>query len=99
MYKIGQQVVCVKTHSMGVTVEGQVYEVKGLHLCTCGYLSLDVGIKGKSTSPVLCHCGKLEYLGTVWLQGAKRFRPLDDLYNTEIEELMNEVNEKQPFEV
>jgi hypothetical protein len=99
MYEIGQQVVCVKTHSQGIVKEGQVHSIKRIALCSCGYISLDVGITFNDGNLMVCTCGKKESINGTWWLGAKLFRPLDDLYNTKIEELMNEVNEKKPFEV
>jgi len=111
MYEIGQQVVCVKTHSMGVVKEGNTYTIRGMKVYCDGRLVLDVGIPSCNKSwtsginkPIgqkyLCNrCNKVHVSDGIWWINAVNFRPLDDLYNTEIEELMNEVNEKQPFEV
>ena len=99
MCEIGQQVVCVKTHSMGAVKEGQIHTTQGIKVCDCGNLTLDVGVRDNGSRPYLI-CTKCNRITKtpIWWINAVNFRPLDDLYNTEIEELMNEVNEKQPFE-
>ena len=100
--EIGMKLICVKTHSKGYVKEGEMHVVKDLKLCvSCKMLAVDVGIKGVADIVhTRCNCGHREHQPnkTVWFSHAL-FRPLDDLYNTEIEELMNEVNEKQPFEL
>lgn len=99
MYEIGQQVVCVKTHSQGVVKEGQIYPLKGMRIGCCGQLLLDIGITPLYEYNVCGECRKSYKNTDAWWLSAELFRPLDDLYNTEIEELMNEVNERQPFEI
>ena len=100
MYEIGQQVVCVESHPMGDVKEGQVYTVKSLSLCKCcGNLIIDIGLNADNTLVRCVMCNHIFETNGITYFAAKRFRPLDDLYNTEIEELMNDVNEKQPFEV
>jgi len=112
MYEIGQKVVCVKTHSMGAVKEGVIYTAKAFKIDCCnGEVVVDVGIDDpiKTTTDgeiaiigdtyICTGCEKIVPYDGKWWISATLFRPLDDLYNTEIEELMNEVNEKQPFEV
>ena len=98
MYEIGQQVVCVESHPNGVIKKDFIYTVTELRLCSCKNLTIGVGVIDPNPFMQCSKCGNA-YVGNEWLFKANRFRPLDDLYNTEIEELMNEVNEKQPFEV
>jgi len=101
MYEIGQQVVCVKSHSQGRVKEGEIFTIKDLRLCKCcKYLEIDIGLKYNGNPMQVCTpCRHLDFKNGVQWTGHELFRPIDDLYNTEIEELMNEVNEKQPFEV
>ena len=106
MYEIRQQVVCVKTHSMGAVKEGDIKQIKSIMIGCCGDLVLDVGVSNRRVSDIplgaACWCCNSKHTlieDGIWWISATLFRPLDDLYNTEIEELMNEVNEKQPFEV
>ena len=97
MFEIGQKVVCVKTHSQGVVKEGQVFTVIGIRTCAnCGIVDIDVGIK--LTSLMACSCGAVTQTRNWWLHNYL-FRPLDELYNEEISELMQEINERVPFEV
>jgi hypothetical protein len=100
MFEIGQKVVCVKAHSSGKIKEGEVYTVKNMELCLeCKSLMLDVGVKSSIKDTVCINCGNSWEDDGTWFFSHTRFKPLDDLYNEEIEELMNEVNQEQPFEL
>lgn len=97
MFEIGQKVVCVKTHSQGIVKEGELYTVQGMKTNPCCEdLVLDIGLFAKSNMSMCC-CGHRERNsdGIYWLS-QKLFRPLDDLFNEEIEELMNEIEELCP---
>jgi len=107
MYEIGQELVCVEAHVEANVKEGEVYILKGIMVDCCGDLVVNIGISDTKINPLLkigwhshCQlCKKHQIYDGIWWMLASRFRPLDDLYNTEIEELMNEVNQKQPFEL
>ena len=99
MFEIGQKVVCVKTHPEGVVKEGEVYTLIGWKQSCCSQ-QVNVGIKSKRLpNGAICKCPKCQQLdisdGYWWLKST-RFRPLDDLFNEEIEELMNEIEELCP---
>lgn len=103
MYEINQKIVCVATHSRRVVKEGEIYTIKGMKISCCGTLVLDVGIVVTNQIGREVWCGgdgthRIISDGIWWIN-ASLFRPLDDLYNTEINELMEEVNQKQPFEL
>lgn len=96
MFEIGQKVVCIKTHSEGVVKEGEVYTVQGMKVSKCcGCLDIDVGIK-TDIQYTLCACGGVEDANSIHWLHSTLFRPLDDLFNEEIEELMNEIEELCP---
>jgi hypothetical protein len=99
MFEIGQKVVCVKTHSRGLVNDGEIYTIINLKLCTkCKSLDVNVGVKTEHKY-IECTCGEIEKSkGVAWLD-YRLFKPLDNLYNEEIEELMQQVYEKQPFEL
>jgi hypothetical protein len=103
MFEIGQKVVCVKTHSKGAVKEGEIYTVLDLKVDCCKNFVLDVGIRQREYPPdQLFYCVNnthLMYDDGIWWIGYRLFKPIDDLYNEEIEELMQEVYEKQPFEL
>ena len=109
MYEIGQKVVCVKTHPKGVVKEGETYKIESINFFQCcKALVVAVGIKqkpeywSKNRVPkigdyVNCMCCiSFQYDGHVWL-AASRFRPLDDMYNEEIEELTEVLSEPVTF--
>ena len=43
---IGQEIVCIKTHSQGYVKRGQTFTIRGLRLsnCICNNVEIDVGI-------------------------------------------------------
>jgi hypothetical protein len=86
---IGQEVICVESHSQKIVKKGQVYEIKSLRsgFCKCSKVLIDVGIKQIGTS----HCGICEKSDSeateVWWFYEKYFAPLE--YNKdEIEKLL-----------
>ncbi len=98
-FHIGQDIVCVKTHSQGFVKEGQLYVVKGLStgICRCNPVIIDVGIV---TDPAPIQCGRCKIIATkignpnIFWFGESLFRPLDEL--CDISELTNEL--KKPIE-
>jgi len=44
MWHIGQDIVCIKSHSHGAVKEGDVYVIQGLKQSCC-MVSIDVGIR------------------------------------------------------
>jgi hypothetical protein len=99
MFEVGQKIVCVKTHPEGVVKEGEVYTVKDIQIDCCRDLVLDIGIKATSQKTFIrCRfCGATEKNDGVWWLLANRFRPLDDMYNEEIEELTEVLSEPVTF--
>ena len=93
-FKIGQEVVCVKSHSQGIVKAGELYIIKDLKLCaSCKTLDIDVGIINPTTHTG-CFCGKTFKSKASWFNYSL-FKPLDELYNKEL----NEIFSKQPFEL
>ena len=45
-WRIGQDIVCVKTHPKGVVKEGELYTIKALRTttCKCSEVEIDVGV-------------------------------------------------------
>ena len=90
-FKKGQEIVCVKTHSRGLVKEGELHVVKNLNNCpNCGDLIIDVGMTTeKFITECYCHTLIRSY-GIHWFSH-KLFKPLDDLFNEEINELLKEI--------
>lgn len=94
---IGQEIVCIKTHSEGVVLKGQVYTIKDIkQVCQCGVL-LDVGIRINSDligKIVKCrHCYSVYYKDNAHWILETLFAPLDfDI--SELTELL-----KEPIEI
>lgn len=106
-FKVGQEVVCVKTHSQGVVKEGEIYVVKDMKIDCCKELSLDVGVSSKKidahlTIGQICRCadcGRQKVHDGIWWLAHDLFKPLDELYNEELTEELTEIFSKQPFEI
>lgn len=93
-YTIGDDIVCVKSHSQGTTKEGQVFVAKALSMCSCGAAIVDVGKKFQIPNAI--HFSKCTYCGTrirteiLWLD-ANLFRKLDTLIDiSELTEILKE---------
>lgn len=80
-FYVGQRVVCVRSHSMGVVAVGKTYVVNGVRKCAiCPRHALDVGIASPNPWAMsLCVCGSTkESMGIYWV-GERLFRPIDSL--------------------
>ena len=89
-FKIGQQVVCVRSHSRGHVIKGKIYPVLGTFICSCGMQSIDVGhyVQDCGKNRVVCYnCRIPMSYSTMWYNN-KLFSPL------EYESANNEVIEK-----
>ena len=97
MWHLGQEIVCVKVDSFSNSFGGQlpplilnkVYKIKGLSLCQCGLVSIDVG--GQSLNEyIICECGIVEKNHGIRWCSEKRFVPLDDISIEEVNEILEE---------
>ena len=78
-FYVGQKVVCVKTHSAGVTRAGQVFIVRAVMICTCGHVTIDVGSVSYCSQTLCALCHRTYDSGDRWPEAASRFRPIEDL--------------------
>lgn len=95
---INQDIVCIKTHSEGVVIEGNVYTIKSLRK-TCCIVQIDIGAKapdlnGSTLFESRCReCKKTTYNhtdNTYWI-AERLFVPLDTLTDiSEIEEILSQ---------
>jgi hypothetical protein len=85
---IGQEIVCIKTHSQGAVKSGEIYTIKALSSCKCNLIMIDVGIKSIDGKYGRCAlCGIIYPLFDAWLISERLFAPLE--YNQEeIEKLL-----------
>lgn len=92
MWKIGQEIVCIKTHSKGVVKRGQIYTIQALRksICNCYSIIIDVGINNSHIGGICRTCGKTAVLDdNIWWFSEKLFAPLE--YNADgIKELIEE---------
>ena len=84
MWHIGQDIVCIKSHSKGLVKEGDVFTIKGIRGLCCETV-FDIG---KHTDCIfgLCECGELWDTHLIAWFNAKLFKPLDEL--SDISELL-----------
>ena len=88
---IGQEIVCVRTHSRGIVKSGEIYKIVGLSTskCKCSNLKLiDVGVKATAD---FGRCGicdtRYPKIKDAWWLGEILFAPLEYDQN-EIEKLL-----------
>lgn len=90
---IGQEIVCVKTHSEKAVIRGRTYKINGLKrsYCNCGHTIIDVGIASPANCIHFCAKCKFQYrsVGICYIS-EQLFAPLDQ----DISEL-TEVLEKE----
>lgn len=96
---IGQDIVCVKTHSRGVVKEGNVYTIKSLKdsECKCGGVLIHVGVSATTKNSECIKCGHFSPNNGQWWLKEFLFSPLDELAN--IDELNEVLETTKPFEV
>ena len=91
---IGQDIVCIKTHSQGFVKKGEVYTIKSLRQACC-HIGIDVGLidsrKGLNYTSSCIKCNSQINNGkspVLWF-GDSLFVPLESLVNLdEIEEIL-----------
>ncbi len=95
-WHIGQDIVCIKTHSRGFATKGTVYTIKSIRsgACNCKDLDLDIGVRYDMGNVDVVTCGvcrcKLANDGVEWMSETI-FYPLDTLVNiSELTEVLNE---------
>lgn len=90
MWHIGQDIVCIKSHSQGAVKEGEVFTIKGLRKNCCA-IEINIGMSMPMGVILNCrHCGSNKHSdGVYWLR-ENLFAPLEaDL--SEIYEYLNMV--------
>ena len=93
-WKIGQDIVCIKTHSNGVVMEGEIYTIKALKegFCRCGLIVIHIGKFSKGMYDICPDC-KATARATddiLWLWDGL-FAPLDTLTDiSEIEAILSQ---------
>lgn len=97
MFKVGDEVVCVKQHSMGVLTIGKIYRVLGTSECKCGQ-SIDIGITDEFGSA--CHDCLKVFSYTTWYFDIALFRKIErhtaKEVNVHIEFVEERIEEQQP---
>ena len=91
---IGQDIVCIKTHSEGVVKGGEIFHIKSLKIgfCKCVDVLIDVG---QYASNIIVECSDCNITikatdNIRWLAD-DLFAPLDTLTDiSEIEEILNQ---------
>lgn len=94
-WHIGQEIVCIKTHSHGMVKRGRIYTIQGLQqgVCSCHHILIDVGIESGGLTNGCSKCRKILPQSNVLWFGETIFAPLE--YNQQaIDELL-----EQPCEV
>jgi hypothetical protein len=91
--KVGDKVVCIRTHSQWVVKKGQIYTIYDVYKCRCGVINFDVGIKAAGG---LYHCTICNHTspnnGVHWID-SRNFAPLQ--YNSAMDKILSEVAEER----
>jgi len=92
MWYIGQEIVCIKTHSKNKIKRGQIFIIKGLRKseCKCNEIEIDVGIPTEGGYCKCLRCGyKAKHRVSAWWFSETNFAPLE--YNANaIKELIEQ---------
>jgi hypothetical protein len=79
MWSIGQKVVCVTGHSLGVVSKGETWTILGLSSCPhCGASWVDIGLGGARSIWCRIGCGKDSKSDGTWWLSAFLFAPLEE---------------------
>ena len=102
MFRVGQKVVCVdddtdRPYGFRPLKKGAVYTVMAVNVCSCGNIRIDIGVR--MAIHTRCAICSNRILTPEWWFRSERFRPvidlldeqLDDIENTSIEELEEEL--------
>ncbi len=100
MFDVGKKVICIKTHSQGVVVEGKIYTINSINPCSyCGAIQLDVGISSKRDYG-LCVCNLRQPTNGVHWLSSKIFRPLDESFaESVLENIMEQIEQEELVEI
>jgi len=100
MFEVGKKVICIKTHSQRVVVEGKIYTVNNIQICSeCGTTQLDVGISSNRDYG-LCLCNKRHPTNGVHWLSSRIFRPLDESFaESVLENIMEQIAEEELIEI
>jgi len=95
-FKIGQEIVCIKSHSLSLFKKGDEFVIQGIkkEKC-CNTITLDIGLKFDFIL-ARCVCGK----ETEWDNyfGSSLFVPKQELSNTTYNEVMEWIANGNPIE-
>lgn len=95
--EVGKQVICIKSHSLGVVKKGEIYMVNAIKKDCCFDFVLDVGIEDNRTSPTgytdCSICNKSTRHDYIWWIAIELFAPLMDI--SELESILNKKQIKE----
>lgn len=98
--KVGDRVVCVKGHPSPECSlkKGVEYTILNTNACSCGGITIDVGVPLPLNLFSGCYCKKI-INGSVWWLDPNLFRPIS--YNSAMDELLNKeiVEEKADIQI
>jgi hypothetical protein len=89
MFRVGQKVVCIKSHSQGFVTKGKIYTINHIEICPiCGIVAFDVGISISELRYLMgtkCHCSYKFPIGDIYVN-SELFAPIqyDIISNSEV---------------
>lgn len=95
---IGQEIVCIKSHSKNVVIKGEVFTIQGLKNanCKCNEIEIDIGKIFENTTATglyrCTHCNNVfQDTTSIWWMSEVLFAPLEYNQNA-INELLENIN-------
>lgn len=86
---IGQEIVCIKTHSEGLVKKNETYIIQSLKKC-CS-INIDVGVRN-SRGSICSKCMEKDMVTNIIWFSENLFAPLMDI--SELESILNKQKEK-----
>lgn len=97
--KVGDKVIAIRTHSQGAFIKGQEYIIKDKTTCSCGKLSIFIGVMLKSyMMSSICRDCFSTYNGRKWWFCSTSFRKIEPKFTNEVtKELKEQFKEIERF--
>lgn len=76
-FKIGQKIVCIKTHSQGVLKKGKIYAIKKIRKSCCCF-DVDIGIVSTTKYANCGFCKISRISDDTWWINESLFAPLEE---------------------
>lgn len=99
MFRVGQEVVCIKDHSQGVIKKGQTFIIKSIIHSSCNCVSVDIGLN-TTNKLSRCTCGNSTFHSNgIWWISTTILAPVEDNFaDNVLENIKKQIEEEQLIE-